>query len=109
MTIFPPRSFTTYSIVIRTQKDNKFLEAKLLFVHLMSGLVSFECWYLVSEGTCSPVSDLGWLEMKFKKYYSQMPWAARGLDPEILEVTAQGSTLYRYLIVLMFYIALSYQ
>lgn len=110
MTIFLPRSFTTYSIVIQIQKDNKLLEAKLLFLHLMSGLVSFECWYSVSEERCSPCNtDLGRLEMKFKKCDSLMCWAAKGLDPEMLEVTGQGTTLDRYFIILIFYIALSYQ
>lgn len=110
MTIFLPRSFTTYSTVIQIQKDNKLLEAKLLFLHLMSGLVSFECWYSVSEERCSPcITDLGRLEMKFKKYDSWMSWAAKGLDPGMLEVTAKGTTLDRYLIVLVFYIELRYQ
>lgn len=108
MTIFLPRNFTIYSIVIQIQKDNKLLEAKLLFLHLMSGLVSFECWYSVSEERCCLcITDLGRLEMKFKKYGSQMSWGAKGLDPEMLEVTAQGTTLDRYFIKLIFYIALS--
>lgn len=38
-----------------------------------------------------------------------MCWAAKGLDPEMLEVTGQGTTLDRYFIILIFYIALSYQ
>lgn len=110
VTIFLPRSFTTYNIVIQIQKDNKLLEAKLFFLHLMSDLVSFECWYWVSQERCSPcITDLGRLELKFKKYDSWVFWAAQGLDPAILEVTARGTTLDRCFIVLVFYIALSYQ
>lgn len=100
VTIFLPRTFTTYSIVIQIQKDNKLPEVKLLFLHLMSGLVSFECWYWVSEERCSPcITDLGRLEMKLKKYDSWMSWAAKGLDPGMLEVPAQGTTLDRYFIL----------
>lgn len=47
--------------------------------------------------------------MKFKKYDSLMSWAGKELDPEILEVTGQGTTLDRHFVILIFYIALSYQ
>lgn len=76
----------------------------------MSGLVCFECWYWVSEERHSPcITDLGRLELKFKKHDSWIFWAAMGFDPAIVEVTAQGTTLDKCFIVLVFYIVLSYQ
>lgn len=86
------------------------VEAKLLVLHLMTGLVFFECWYSLSEEGCSPcIVDLGKLETRFGKCDNQMCWAAKGLDPEILEHTGQGPTLDRYFIMLIFYVALSCQ
>lgn len=74
-----------------------YVEAKLLVLHLIRGLVSFEYWYSVSEEGWSPyIRDIVRLETRSGKCDSQMCLVAKGLDPEILEVTGQGSTLDRY-------------